>query len=80
LIEQNQTYFSFLKVENEYGSYYTCDKNYLSQLRDLFRYHLGNEVVLFTTGFYFAFFFILLLQSKKASFSWSVPKPKTIRL
>ena len=38
-----------VQVENEYGSYYTCDKPYLKHLHDLFRSHLGNKVVLFTT-------------------------------
>lgn len=36
-------------VENEYGSYFACDYAYTSYLRDLFRKHLGNEIVLFTT-------------------------------
>ena len=39
-----------VQVENEYGSYYTCDKNYLESLRDIFRDHLGDNVVYFTTG------------------------------
>ncbi|XP_023662067.1 beta-galactosidase [Paramormyrops kingsleyae] len=38
-----------VQVENEYGSYFACDFNYLRHLAQLFRYHLGNEVVLFTT-------------------------------
>ncbi|XP_034448858.1 beta-galactosidase [Hippoglossus hippoglossus] len=38
-----------VQVENEYGSYYTCDYNYLRHLTKLFRFHLGNEVVLFST-------------------------------
>ena len=42
--------FIILKIENEYGSYYTCDKNYLTSLRDTFRQYLGNDVVYFTTG------------------------------
>lgn len=36
-------------MENEYGSYFTCDYNYLRHLSRLFRSHLGDEVVLFTT-------------------------------
>jgi beta-galactosidase len=40
-----------VQVENEYGSYYACDKMYTSYLRDLFRKYLGDDVVLFTTGF-----------------------------
>lgn len=38
-----------LQVENEYGSYFACDYNYLRFLLKLFRLHLGDEVVLFTT-------------------------------
>ena len=36
-------------MENEYGSYFACDYNYLRHLSTLFRGHLGDEVVLFTT-------------------------------
>lgn len=38
-----------VQVENEYGSYFACDYNYLRHLTRLFRSHLGDEVVLFTT-------------------------------
>ena len=38
-----------VQVENEYGSYYTCDKNYLGHLHATFRKYLGDNVVLFTT-------------------------------
>lgn len=38
-----------VQVENEYGSYFACDYNYLRHLSKLFRSHLGNKVVLFTT-------------------------------
>ncbi|NWR71406.1 BGAL galactosidase, partial [Centropus unirufus] len=38
-----------VQVENEYGSYFTCDYDYLRFLLNLFREHLGDEVVLFTT-------------------------------
>nr|XP_046273224.1 beta-galactosidase [Scatophagus argus] len=38
-----------VQVENEYGSYFACDYNYLRHLTKLFRSHLGDEVVLFTT-------------------------------
>ena len=38
-----------VQVENEYGSYYTCDKDYLSHLHQTFRKYLGDTVVLFTT-------------------------------
>lgn len=37
------------QVENEYGSYFACDFNYMRHLSDMFRSHLGDEVVLFTT-------------------------------
>lgn len=38
-----------VQVENEYGSYFACDYNYMRHLRTLFRYFLGEDVVLFTT-------------------------------
>ncbi|XP_041857852.1 beta-galactosidase-1-like protein [Melanotaenia boesemani] len=38
-----------IQVENEYGSYYACDYNYMRHLRTLFRFFLGEDVVLFTT-------------------------------
>ncbi|XP_014845053.1 PREDICTED: beta-galactosidase-like [Poecilia mexicana] len=38
-----------VQVENEYGSYFTCDYNYMRHLTKLFRAQLGDEVVLFTT-------------------------------
>lgn len=38
-----------VQVENEYGSYFACDYDYLRFLQKLFRQHLGDEVVLFTT-------------------------------
>lgn len=43
--------FCFLntQVENEYGSYFACDYDYLRFLAHRFRYHLGNDVLLFTT-------------------------------
>ncbi len=37
-----------LQVENEYGSYFACDKVYLEFLRGLFLKHLGDDVILFT--------------------------------
>jgi hypothetical protein len=42
-----------VQVENEYGSYFACDRDYLSALRDIFRKHFGDNIVLFTTGDYF---------------------------
>ena len=41
--------FWYFKVENEYGSYFACDHDYMSQLNKIFRGHLGEDVVLFTT-------------------------------
>ena len=38
-----------VQVENEYGSYYACDKTYMEQLDKIFRQYLGPNVVLFTT-------------------------------
>ncbi|XP_046700571.1 beta-galactosidase-1-like protein [Silurus meridionalis] len=38
-----------VQVENEYGSYFACDHNYMRALRLLFRNFLGDDVVLFTT-------------------------------
>lgn len=37
------------QVENEYGSYFACDFDYLRHLVKLFRSHLGDDVVLFST-------------------------------
>lgn len=36
-------------MENEYGSYFACDYNYMRHLAQLFRSHLGDQVILFTT-------------------------------
>ncbi len=41
-------FFSY-QVENEYGSYFACDYNYIRHLRTLFRLFLGEDVILFTT-------------------------------
>ncbi|CAH2283496.1 beta-galactosidase isoform X2 [Pelobates cultripes] len=49
LLYQNGGPIITVQVENEFGSYYTCDYNYLRHLLKLFRYYLGNDVVLFTT-------------------------------
>ncbi|XP_065844296.1 beta-galactosidase-like [Oscarella lobularis] len=38
-----------VQVENEYGSFPACDKNYVQHLEDLFRKYLGPNVILFTT-------------------------------
>lgn len=41
--------YLLLQVENEYGSYFACDYNYMRHLRTLFRLFLGEDTVLFTT-------------------------------
>ncbi|KAM9033695.1 beta-galactosidase-1-like protein isoform X2 [Sarcophilus harrisii] len=38
-----------VQVENEYGSYFICDYNYMRHLAGLFRALLGDEIFLFTT-------------------------------
>ncbi|CAB3379282.1 Hypothetical predicted protein [Cloeon dipterum] len=38
-----------VQVENEYGSYFACDSEYLNQLRDIIKSHVGDSAVLFTT-------------------------------
>lgn len=41
------------QVENEYGSYYACDKMYLRWLKRIYDYHFGKDsVVLFTVDGY----------------------------
>ncbi|KAM9601269.1 beta-galactosidase isoform 1-T1 [Trichechus inunguis] len=49
LLYQNGGPIITVQVENEYGSYFTCDYDYLRFLQNRFRYHLGDEVLLFTT-------------------------------
>ncbi|KAA0715931.1 Beta-galactosidase [Triplophysa tibetana] len=38
-----------VQVENEYGSYFACDYNYMRHLHTLFRLFLGEDIILFTT-------------------------------
>ncbi|CAH3191253.1 unnamed protein product, partial [Porites lobata] len=38
-----------VQVENEYGSYYTCDHEYMTHLQTLFEQYLGKDVILYTT-------------------------------
>ena len=38
-----------IQIENEYGSFFTCDKNYTGQLRDQVKSVLGDDVVIYTT-------------------------------
>lgn len=49
LLYQNGGPIITVQVENEYGSYFACDFNYLRFLQKRFRYHLGDDVLLFTT-------------------------------
>lgn len=49
LLYQNGGPIITVQVENEYGSYFACDFNYLRHLTQLFRSYLGDKVVLFTT-------------------------------
>ncbi|KHJ89131.1 glycosyl hydrolase family 35, partial [Oesophagostomum dentatum] len=49
LLRQNDGPVLMIQVENEYGSYSACDRNYTSWLRDLIWSYLGNETVLYTT-------------------------------
>uniref|UniRef100_A0A7M4EQ12 Beta-galactosidase n=1 Tax=Crocodylus porosus TaxID=8502 RepID=A0A7M4EQ12_CROPO len=49
LLYQNGGPIIMVQVENEYGSYFACDYDYLRYLQKLFRHHLGEDVVLFTT-------------------------------
>ena len=38
-----------VQVENEYGSYSACDRDYTARLRDFIRSRLGKDILLFTT-------------------------------
>lgn len=38
-----------VQVENEYGSYFACDREYTEWLRDLFKSYVRDDAVLFTT-------------------------------
>ncbi|XP_025769919.1 beta-galactosidase [Puma concolor] len=49
LLYQNGGPIITVQVENEYGSYFTCDYDYLRFLQRRFRDHLGGDVLLFTT-------------------------------
>ncbi|XP_048455249.1 beta-galactosidase-1-like protein [Rhincodon typus] len=49
LMYQNGGPIISFQVENEYGSYFTCDYNYLRHLREVMRKFLGEDVLLFTT-------------------------------
>lgn len=49
LLYENGGPIIMVQVENEYGSFYTCDQNYMKHLESTFRQYLGPNVVLFTT-------------------------------
>ncbi|VDK37882.1 unnamed protein product [Taenia asiatica] len=49
LIYQNGGPIIMIQLENEYGSYITCDQEYLSALYEYARYVLGDEIILYTT-------------------------------
>ncbi|KAM4842470.1 beta-galactosidase [Thomomys bottae] len=49
LLYQNGGPIIAVQVENEYGSYFACDYDYMRFLQKRFRYYLGDDVFLFTT-------------------------------
>ena len=49
LLYENGGPIIMVQVENEYGSYFTCDQQYMQHLENTFRMYLGPHVVLFTT-------------------------------
>ncbi|XP_051674495.1 beta-galactosidase [Oryctolagus cuniculus] len=49
LLYQNGGPIITVQVENEYGSYFSCDYDYLRFLQKRFHYYLGDSVLLFTT-------------------------------
>nr|CDS15015.1 beta galactosidase [Echinococcus granulosus] len=49
LIYQNGGPIIMIQLENEYGSYFTCDQEYLSALYEYARFILGDEIILYTT-------------------------------
>ena len=38
-----------VQVENEYGSFYACDHDYMDYLARIMEHYLGSETLLFTT-------------------------------
>ncbi|XP_076241131.1 beta-galactosidase [Calliopsis andreniformis] len=38
-----------VQIENEYGSYYACDREYTVRLRDIMREKIGTKALLYTT-------------------------------
>ena len=49
MLYQNGGPILMTQVENEYGSYFACDYEYVTHLRDLHHKYLGEDVLLFTT-------------------------------
>ncbi|KAM7540686.1 hypothetical protein Aperf_G00000020135 [Anoplocephala perfoliata] len=49
MLYQNGGPVIMVQLENEYGSYITCDQEYLSSLYEFARLILGNEIILYTT-------------------------------
>ncbi|XP_061179899.1 beta-galactosidase-like isoform X4 [Saccostrea echinata] len=49
LLYENGGPVLMVQIENEYGSYFTCDHDYMAHLRDKAREHLGTRALLYTT-------------------------------
>ncbi|XP_048754699.2 beta-galactosidase-like isoform X2 [Ostrea edulis] len=49
LLYENGGPVLMVQIENEYGSYFACDHQYMAHLRDKARAHLGPRAVLYTT-------------------------------
>ena len=49
LLYENGGPVVMVQLENEYGSYFACDKDYISHLISLARKHLGDQVILYST-------------------------------
>nr|XP_034310758.1 beta-galactosidase isoform X2 [Crassostrea gigas] len=49
LMYENGGPILMVQIENEYGSFYTCDHDYMAHLRDKAREHLGPRALLYTT-------------------------------
>ncbi|KAJ1352677.1 hypothetical protein KIN20_009078 [Parelaphostrongylus tenuis] len=49
LLRKNNGPVLMVQIENEYGSYDKCDRNYTAWLRDLTREFLGDDTVIYTT-------------------------------
>ncbi|XP_062569955.1 beta-galactosidase-like isoform X6 [Saccostrea cucullata] len=49
LLYENGGPVLMVQIENEYGSYFACDHDYMAHLRDKAREHLGPRALLYTT-------------------------------